>query len=63
MSDSKKPKKENQIEEIKTLYPKFKLERRIHGLLDQKLRYKCLVKWSDMEDKQEFLIIFSEAKT
>lgn len=59
---AKKPKKENQIEEIKTLYPKFKLERRIHGLLDQKLRYKCLVKWSDMEDKQEFFNNFFRGK-
>lgn len=63
---ARKPHNESPSAEKETIedmiYPKFKLERRIHGLLDQKLRYKCLLKWSDMQNKQEFFKNFFKEK-
>ncbi len=56
---ARKPERINDGEKIRAkeekIYPKFKFERRIHGLLDQKLRYKCLLNWSDMPNRSEFL--------
>jgi len=48
--------------DVNSNYPKLKYERRISGQLDERLRYKFLLKWSGMENRQEFLVQFMKEK-
>lgn len=45
------------------IYPKLKYERRMNGLIDQRLRYKFLLKWNQMEDRNVFLSEYFREKS